>query len=127
MTATGWAANGPAPLRIEVTTGERPGLVIARMSGELDYGNTHRFASALGDAPDSGADLVLDLDELIFCDSSALGALVALHKRVTGAGARLFLVRPRPQVADAIVVTSLDQLLRVRDSVSAVLAEMDSV
>ena len=125
MTETAWRADGPAPLSVNVSQSDQPGVLLAMVNGEMDYGNTHRLAAALGDAPGTGTHIVLDLSGLTFCDSSALGALVALHKRTTAAGGRLFLVHLRPQVADAIAVTSLDQLLRVRESVETVLAETD--
>lgn len=125
MTEIAWRPDGPAPLSVNVSHPARPGVLLAMVNGEMDYGNTHRLVTALGDAPGTGTDIVLDLGGLTFCDSSALGALVALHKRTTAAGGRLFLVHLRPQVADAISVTSLDQLLRVRASVETVLAETD--
>jgi anti-sigma B factor antagonist len=114
-----------ALLSVELEHRDQPvPAVVARLAGELDYGTTPRLLTVIGDIPDSGTDLVLDLRSLAFCDSSALGALVALHKRATAAGGRMFLAGPRPQVRDAIEVTSLDQLLQLRESLDQVYAEI---
>jgi len=102
-----------------------PPAVVVRVDGELDYGTTPCLLAAVGTVPASGVDLILDLTGLKFCDSSALGVLVSLHKQTTAGGGRLYLASAGPQVLDAITITSLDQLLRVRDSVDAVRHEIE--
>lgn len=113
-----------ALLSVDVTRSSAPRAVIAAVTGELDFGTTSRLVSALGDAPAEGCDVILDLAGLTFCDSTALGTLVALHKRVAEHGGRLFLTAVGRPVLDAITVTSLDRLLRIRPSVQAVNREL---
>jgi anti-sigma B factor antagonist len=59
------------------------------------------------------ARLVLDLANIRFATSSALGQLVALNRRVRSVGGRLVLSNLSPAVAEAIAVTHLDKVLEV--------------
>jgi anti-sigma B factor antagonist len=53
--------------------------VVISISGELDFGTTARFLETAQPFAEAGRSLVLDLADLMFCDSSGLGALVRLH------------------------------------------------
>jgi anti-sigma B factor antagonist len=59
-----------------------------------------------------------------FCDSSALGAMIAMHKAAQESGGRLYVAGAHPQVLAAIRVTSLDRLFQIRDDVAVVCAEL---
>ena len=111
----------PVLVSVEVDRDRLPHAVIVRVRGELDYGTTPRLVEAVGAEPPPGAAMILVLDELEFCDSSALGAMIALHK---AAGGRLYLTGVQPQVRSAITVTSLDQLFLMRDDLAAALADV---
>jgi anti-sigma B factor antagonist len=54
--------------------------------------------------------LILDLSELAFIDSSGLAALVAGFKAATEAGGTLKLVHLIPQVAQVFSITRLDRV-----------------
>ena len=58
--------------------------------------------------------LMLDLGEVRFLTSTALGAFVALHKRVTGTGGRLVLANVGDAVYEVFDVSRLTQVLDVR-------------
>jgi anti-sigma B factor antagonist len=113
-----------APVSVEVERRTRPPLVLVRISGELDFGTTPRLLAAVGGEPPPGASMVLDLSRVDFCDSSALGAMIALHKAARDGGGRLYLTGAHPQVLAAIRVTSLDRLFHIRTDVDAVCAEI---
>jgi anti-sigma B factor antagonist len=95
----------------------RNGSVVVRLAGELDLYNVAEVSSALADAADEGADrLVVDLAEVSFLDSTALGALVAA-KRELAAGTRLVLAAPGEDVLRALEVSGLAAHFEVRGSV----------
>ena len=63
--------------------------------GELDITRIGDFRAALRDAArDGAAAVVVDLSDVSFIDSSGLGALVELHKRLPRSGRRLAVVAP---------------------------------
>jgi anti-sigma B factor antagonist len=113
-----------ALVQVRIDRGHLPRALVAVVTGELDFGTTPRLAEALRDEPPPGASVVLDLAGVEFCDSSALGTMIAIYKVAAKTGGRLFLTGVNRQVASAISVTSLDQLFQVRPDVPAALAEI---
>ena len=61
--------------------------------------------------PDSW--LVLDLSALTFCDSTGLGAFVALHRQATSVGATFALAGPGKRIADLFALSGIDQVVPV--------------
>jgi anti-sigma B factor antagonist len=104
---------------LSIDVDDRGTDVVAKVAGELDFGTTPQFLRAMEPLVVTGGSLVLDLSELTFCDSSALSALVRLHKRAKAAGAEFALARLRPQVEGAITVTMLHRLLVIHEEVPA--------
>lgn len=88
--------------------------VVITISGELDFGTTTRFLKVAQPLAEAGRYVVLDLVDLMFCDSTGLGAFVRLHKLTQDAGGRLCLARPRPQLESTINLTMLHRLLDIR-------------
>jgi anti-sigma B factor antagonist len=66
---------------------------------------------------DRGDEVVVDLRELEFMDSSGIRVLVAAHARAGRGGTRLLVVRPTPDtaVAKIIDVSGLDAELNLVD------------
>lgn len=64
---------------------------------------------------------VLDLSEMSFISSLAMGSLMNLHKTVTRQGGRLRLAAVQPLVAEAFARIRLPEILEVCDSVAAAL------
>jgi anti-sigma B factor antagonist len=95
--------------------------IVVRLRGDLDLYNVEQVRAALAGAVDrTPARLVVDLDQVDFVDSTALGALVEARR---GLGAGAFRVAaPRPEVRRALEVSGLDRHLDVRTSVDAALA-----
>lgn len=107
--------NEDEPLSIDVR--DRGDDTLLSVTGELDFGTTPRFLEVTEPVAARGEALVLDLSGLTFCDSSALSALVRLHKVSRAAGGTLCLAALQPQVKAAITMTSLHLILSLRDEV----------
>ncbi|HEY6032185.1 MAG TPA: STAS domain-containing protein [Gaiellaceae bacterium] len=95
---------------------------VVRLGGELDLYNVEQVRTALldvaGKAPER---LVLDLAEVEFIDSTALGALI--EARATLPNRRgLLLAAPNIDTRRALQVSGLDRHLPVHDSVGDALA-----
>jgi anti-sigma B factor antagonist len=100
----------------------RDGVVVVHLAGELDLYNSAEVGAALADAGDgSAAAVVVDLGEVSFVDSTALGTLVEAKKNLPD-GVRFALAAPTADVRRALEVSGLAQHFDVRDSVDAALA-----
>ncbi len=64
--------------------------------------------------------LVIDLGCVNFMDSSGLGAIVAVLKRLNGTG-KVLLVDPQPAIKDLFKLTCMDKIFEVYDSLDKAL------
>ena len=103
------------------STEQRDGAVILRLGGELDLYNAEEVRSALIDAIDAGiARIVVDMSEVEFVDSTALGVLIEARSKIGRDG--LILAAPQAATRRTLAVSGLDRHLPVHDSVDSALA-----
>jgi anti-anti-sigma factor len=98
---------------LEARTEEHHGIAVLCLAGELDMILKSELAAALNDAVASHTWLVVDLGQVTFIDSSALGLLIDLDARLTLRGGMLALSSMQPQVRRVFEVSGLFRLLRV--------------
>ena len=86
--------------------------VIAAFVGEtaLDASTTDALRAALYELGDTYARVIIDFGNVGFLDSSALGAFVALLRRLTQKGGSLRIAALRPSVKMIFEVTRLDRV-----------------
>jgi anti-anti-sigma factor len=108
------SANAPEPMEV-TRTGDRATARFASLTSLNEYfaDQIGKQLMALADAPGTRF-VTLDLGNVEYVTSTILGHLVALHKRLQGAGGRLTLTNVRPAVTDILRVTQLDQVLDLR-------------
>jgi len=98
--------------------------VAVSLSGELDAYDApalrDTFATLIRDHP--GATVVLDLASVTFLDSTALGTIVGLLRRVRESGGELRVVLPETPARRIFEVTALERVLDVWPTRAAALA-----
>ena len=103
----------PAKPRIEPV---EAGLVVT-LSGELDAFDAPTLRAAFADAVAAAPRVVvLDLAPVTFLDSTILGAIVGLLRRLREAGGELRVVLPDSTARRVFEITGLDTALDVRPS-----------
>ncbi|WP_405566876.1 STAS domain-containing protein [Streptomyces sp. NBC_01167] len=91
-------------------------LAIA-LAGELDIETVRRIEPALmGLAADGIRDLIVDLDQLTFCDSAGAALFVRLHWRCAGVGTRLRLCRVPRLPARVLSTLGVDRTISFSSS-----------
>jgi anti-sigma B factor antagonist len=91
--------------------------VVIRLGGELDLYNAAQVRSALADAYTQTPErIVVDLGEVEFIDSTALGVLIEIRAKLNNRDG-LLLAAPGLETRRALEVSGLDKLFVVRDSV----------
>lgn len=116
-------AHKAAPHVLTISTYSSDGWTVVEVTGELDAQTCGQLRAALQEATDAivadpsaardTAGVVLDLSRVPFLDSSALGVLVAVGKRLSARDARLQVVSDRSIVRRIFSVTALDTLFPV--------------
>jgi len=99
----------------------REGVVVLSLGGELDLYNAEEVRVALLDAcADEPGMLVVDLEEVRFIDSTALGVLIEARSRMADrSGFRL--AAPGLETRRALEVSGLDRHFIVHDTVAEAL------
>lgn len=85
-------------LRIDLRRGAETDIV--RLAGEIDYGTVSRLRTALLELSreESTAEVVVDMAEVSFIDSTALSVLVQAKQRLEASGRSLRISDPQPKV-----------------------------
>jgi anti-sigma B factor antagonist len=97
--------------------------VAVRLSGELDAFDAPALRETFAELNTANGDVVvLDLSAVSFLDSTVLGTVVGLLRRVREGGGELRVVLPETPARRIFEVTSLDQTLGVWPSRAAALA-----
>jgi anti-sigma B factor antagonist len=105
------------PDEFSIAAEDREGRTHLTLRGELDLATAPELEGLVNERLDAGQEVVVDLRELQFMDSSGIRVLVAAHARAGRTGGRIFVVRPSRDsaVAKIIDVSGLDGELTIVD------------
>lgn len=99
------------------------GVTILTVEGQLIVANRQELKQLVSDALDQGErKFVLDFEKTAYIDSSGLGALVSINKKVREAGGELRLSALNEDLRSLFELTKLDTLFVIADSATEALA-----
>jgi anti-sigma B factor antagonist len=99
----------------------KDGIAIVQLAGELDLYNAPDVRTALQQATADGPErVVVDLSEVEFIDSTALGVLIESRSKMTN-GRAFLLAAPGLETRRALKISGLDRHFAVHDTVPAAL------
>jgi anti-anti-sigma factor len=102
----------------------RDNCQIFRLAGLLDAYSEQAFLKALDKfAEESPKNFILDLSQIDFVDSSGIGALVKIAKKVQNVGGT-FQTVTNPRVTQTVKLVRLEQFLSLQPSVDDALAKL---
>lgn len=110
------AVVGVEEARVEVSVTSRPSgdRTVVHVAGEIDVYTAPTLREELASLADAGrTDLVVDLTEVSFMDSTGLGVLVGALKRVRTTGGDLRLVIDQEKVLKVFRITALTQVFEI--------------
>jgi anti-sigma B factor antagonist len=89
-------------------------VMIVRVDGQLIVANRHELKQIVQDGLDQGARrFVIDFTPTAYIDSSGLGALVSMSKRVRQAGGEMRLAGLNEDLRSLFELTKLDTLFSI--------------
>lgn len=110
---------------LEVTLSEDGGITVLEVAGELVEATGERLSGRLEERLAAGArKFVIDFESTTYMDSSGLGILVALARRVREEGGELRLSALRRDLRTLFEITNLDSVLRLTENRAAALAAL---
>jgi len=105
-----------------IATSDFEDVCVVTLRGEWDVSNRERLRDALT-ALGSQRDVLVDLREASFFDSTALAELIGLYKRLTSGSRRLEALVGDSNMRRLLELTSLDGLIGVSSARARYLAE----
>jgi len=109
-----------AGVELQMSARAGRGCTVVRVGGTLDMDTTAQLQDFVQDVVDAGArQIVLDFAEVTFMDSSGLGLLVDQKKRLELKGGRLCLAAVQEAVRNIMVLSAVDHVLDLYDTVEA--------
>ena len=116
--------NGVDPLRAKPVSAVDSvnGAIVVRLAGELDLYNAHEVRGALADAADTRPERIgVDLSQVEFIDSTALGVLIEARTKLANRRAFL-LASPGIETRRALEISGLDRHFGIHESVDDAVA-----
>jgi anti-sigma B factor antagonist len=93
------------------------GVTVVQVDGQLIVGNRHELKDLIQSAVDRGdRRLLIDFSRTGYIDSSGLGALVSISRRVREAGGELRLAGLNDDLRSLFELTKLDTLFAIAET-----------
>jgi anti-sigma B factor antagonist len=100
-----------------VTESESEGTPVLAVQGEVDVSTAPELRERLLALAEAGRTVaVVDLSDVSFVDSTALGVLVSGVKRLRSSGGDLRLVVTQPRISKVFEITGLNDVFRIYSS-----------
>ena len=98
-------------MMLEITSEDHGGSVLLGVGGEIDLTTVGQFEEALGAAVErAGAEVRVDMDNVTFCGSEGIRALMAAHTAADERDVRLAVVEASPIVRTLLRITDMGRL-----------------
>jgi anti-sigma B factor antagonist len=106
------------PTGFSISTSEQGARTVVLVRGELDLATAPALEQAVTEGLDAGGEVVVDLRELTFMDSTGLRVLVRAHASV-GDEKRFLIVRPPAggPIAKILAIAGVESELDIIDDV----------
>ena len=98
---------------MNITQKKSDGHVLVHMEGRFDFGARKTFKDAMDQAIKDEMPIVLDLEQVSFVDSSALGLLVISHQNLKSKKIPLCLVNPQTYVRQVLDLANIGKMIPI--------------
>ena len=108
---------------LTITTREAEGRTVVSVAGEIDVYTAPRLREEITELVAAGTyDIVIDMSEVEFLDSTGLGVLVGGLKKVRAHDGSLHLVCNQDRLLKIFLITGLAKVFVIHDTAEAALA-----
>jgi len=100
---------------MKIRTNYEAGRLTVYLIGELDHHAAREAVREICDAIDSHLprDMVLNLSELSFMDSSGIAVIVKSNRKLNSCGGRMLIENPAPQPLKVLDASGVDRLVPI--------------
>lgn len=104
---------------------EKEKFYLVRLSGDFDMLNSSKIKNQILEKVSDtfSKDLLIDLTDVSYIDSSGLGVLIGLHKQCKLNGRKLKIFGLNKNLQELFSLTSLDKILNIYDTLEKAMEE----
>ena len=93
----------------------RENEVYIQLEGDLDIYSCDKFKEdSIKVVEKNKLDLIIDAKELVYIDSTGLGALISIYKRVKEHQNKIIIENLKPNVQKIFAITDLDKIFEIK-------------
>jgi anti-sigma B factor antagonist len=104
---------------------EEAGRLVVGLGGEIDLERAPKLRNLLLDCVGRGRDVLVDLSQVTYIDSSGIASLVEALQKAAGSGTRFGLIAVSPAVLRVFELARLDKVFAIHPDITAALAAAD--
>ncbi len=107
---------------IILDTERRENAVIVNLQGEIDLYNARNFKDKINEEMDDvaeGTNLLLNMLEVKYIDSTGLGILIGIKRRIAERGGDVVLIINSERILKMFSITGLSNIFRIRETVDS--------
>lgn len=113
-------------LTVDIKSEHDGDAIVYRLRGSLDLATAPSLRAALVEAANEGKhEIIVDLAQLEFLDSTGLGALIGAHRRALENGGRVRLIVNDGPIQRLLMITGLMRIFAVYGTLEAALDDRD--
>ena len=105
---------------MHITEEKNDAQTILHLDGRFDFSARKTFKDAVDQAAEAGGPVILDLEKVIFVDSSALGLLVICHQNLKTKKIPLYMANPQTYVKQVLDLANIGKMIPTYPSLAEV-------
>lgn len=104
-------------MALSITFAHGRDALLIKVAGEVDVSNASELRDAIdAKLPEVAGELVVDISDVPYIDSTGIGVLVGAAHRASDAGASLVVARPQRNVARVLGLLGVGRDLNIREA-----------
>lgn len=104
-------------MALNIAISQEADAVLVKVAGEVDVSNASELRGAIdAKLSETTGELVVDLADVPYIDSTGIGVLVGAAHRAQGQGATLVVARPQRNVARVLGMLGVEKDLNIREA-----------
>lgn len=106
-------------LDINISFNEKENIWVFEPTGELDIFSSPNFKEKVVNAYESrNSDIKIDFEGLEYVDSTGLGALISILRKVKESNNIIYIDNIKPNIKKLFMITELDKLFVIRSEIN---------
>jgi len=110
---------------MKITTEMKDNFVLIHVKGTLSIENISPFETLLNKYVDEKTNILIDLAEMTFIDSSSLGIIVVYYTKSDKNGRHFSLININGDILQMFKITGLDKRIKIFDSLDSAVKALD--